>query len=220
MTTALTMVPVINWATNDGAGNGASGSGSTGDGGSGSGGGTGGDAGGGAGDGGTGSGGDGGAGAGNGGGSGASGNGGAGDGKPWYDTRDWSDPALKDFAVKAGYHIGTADEALEKALKGEMNATAKLGKNPASLAELPGEDGKVSDFLKANAAALGVPDNIDNYELTLPDDLPEGMPIDQALMQAIKLGRSTLQFRDMDWQSMPCRITEHIGAVFSDNCGV
>ncbi|MDW3181770.1 hypothetical protein [Roseobacter sp.] len=180
LTTALSAIPVINWAPNDVAGSG------TGDGGSGSGGGTGGDAGGGAGDGGAGGAGDGGAGTGTGGGAGTGGDGGAGDGKPWYDSREWSDPALKDFAVKAGYHNGTADEALEKALKGEMHAAAKLGKDPTKLAELPGDNATVSDFFKNNAAAFGVPDSLDKYELTLPENLPDGVPIDQDMMDAFR----------------------------------
>lgn len=84
--------------------------------------------------------------------------------------------------IKSGYHGGTADEALEKAIKGEMTATAKLGKDPGSLVELPGPDGNALDFLKANGAALGVPDSIDSYELKLPDNLPEGLPIDQLML--------------------------------------
>ncbi|MEO0385895.1 MAG: hypothetical protein AAF234_20365 [Pseudomonadota bacterium] len=106
----------------------------------------------------------------------------AGSDKPWYDTREWSDPTLKEFAVKNGYHSGTADEALEKALKGEMTAAAKLGKDPKSLVELPGEDGSIMDFFKDNGAKMGVPDSIEKYELSLPSDLPEGLPIDQALL--------------------------------------
>lgn len=67
-----------------------------------------------------------------------------------------------------------------------MTAAAKLGKNPNSLVELPGDDGTVSDFLKTNAQAFGVPDSLDKYELKLPENLPEGMPIDQDLMDAFR----------------------------------
>lgn len=189
------MVPVINWAPNDGAGSGgsadATGSGG-GDGGANVGG-----AGAGAGAGGGGASGAGAAGAGaagaaggaadgatGGAGTGGDGSGGAGDGKPWYETRAWKDPALKEFAVRNGYHNGTAEEALEKALKGEMTAAAKLGKNPSRLAELPEEGGSVTDFLKANAKAFGVPDSIDKYQLKVPEGLPEGMPIDQDMLSA------------------------------------
>ncbi len=104
------------------------------------------------------------------------------DDTPWYDKRDWSDPSLKEHVVKSGYHSGTAEEALEKALKGEMTATAKLGKDPKSLVELPGEGKTALDFLKANGAQLGVPETIEKYELALPADLPEGLPVNENMM--------------------------------------
>jgi hypothetical protein len=171
-------MPVINWTPSDEGGAGA------GDGGSGSGDAASGNPGGGSGDGGEGGAGSGGGASGKGGASGAGGDGGAGDGSPWYDSRQWSDPALKDFAIKNGYHKGTADEALEKALKGEMSAASRLGKDPNMIAELPGPDGSAADFLKANASALGVPDSVDDYKLSLPDDLPKDMPIDQPMMDS------------------------------------
>ncbi|MES2667453.1 MAG: hypothetical protein V4712_15245 [Pseudomonadota bacterium] len=102
--------------------------------------------------------------------------------KPWYEERTWSDPTLQQHLIKSGYHNGTSDEALERALKGELTATTKLGRNPATLLDAPKEGQTVNEWMKANAKAFGVPDSLDKYELKLPEGLPEGMPIDTALL--------------------------------------
>lgn len=102
--------------------------------------------------------------------------------KPWYEQRQWADPALQQHLIKSGYHAGTAEEALDKALKGEMAAVGRLGKPPGSLLDAPKEGQSASDWLKANAKTFGVPESIDKYELKLPEGLPKGMPIDDALL--------------------------------------
>jgi hypothetical protein len=121
--------------------------------------------------------------------SGGTGDGGAAAGgqqKPWYDARQWSDPTLRDHLVKSGYHNGTADEALERALRGDLSATAKLGKPPGSLIDAPAADQPITDWLKANGKAFALPDSVEKYELKVPENLPEGTPIDDALMAEYK----------------------------------
>jgi hypothetical protein len=121
--------------------------------------------------------------AGNGGANGSGGQGGAGQSEqPWYETRAWSDPALKEHLLKNGYHSGTAEEALERALKGDAAAQTRLGKPPGSLLDAPKEGQGVTDWLKANAKAFGVPEKLDDYKLALPQNLPEGAPLDETLM--------------------------------------
>ncbi|MES2667923.1 MAG: hypothetical protein V4712_17700 [Pseudomonadota bacterium] len=109
-----------------------------------------------------------------------------GDDKPWYENRQWADDGLKQHLIKSGYHRGTADEALERALKGELHATTRLGKNPATLLDAPAEGQKVTEWLKANAKTFGVPDSADKYEVKLPENLPKAMPMDEALLTEYK----------------------------------
>ncbi|WP_157971222.1 M15 family metallopeptidase domain-containing protein [Pseudogemmobacter bohemicus] len=115
------------------------------------------------------------------GGTGAAG-GGEGGERPWYEGRTWSDPALQQHLIKSGYHKGTAEEALEKALKGEISAVTRLGKNPGQLLDAPAEGQSFGDWLKANGSRFGVPDAVDKYDVKLPDGLPKDMPIDDALL--------------------------------------
>lgn len=118
-----------------------------------------------------------------GGGAGEGGSGAAGGGeKPWYEGRTWSDPALQQHLIKSGYHKGTAEEALEKALKGEISAVTRLGKNPGQLLDAPAEGQSFGDWLKANGSRFGVPDAAEKYEVKLPDGLPKDMPIDEGLL--------------------------------------
>ena len=113
---------------------------------------------------------------------------GGGDGsgdKPWYETMEM-DADLKTYLIKNGYNSGTQEEALAKALKGEQTATAKLGKGADTLMDKPGKDAPLAEFFKANAEVFGVPDSVDEYDLKIPDDLPDGMPIDEALLTSFK----------------------------------
>lgn len=114
------------------------------------------------------------------------GNGGGDQAKPWYETRQWSDPTLRDHLVKSGYHSGTEADALERALRGDLSATAKLGKPAGSLIDAPKADQPISDWLKANGKAFALPDSIEKYELKLPENLPQGTPIDEALLTDFK----------------------------------
>jgi hypothetical protein len=106
--------------------------------------------------------------------------------KAWYDERQWSDPVLRDHLVKSGYHNGTPEEALERALRGDANATAKLGKPAGSLIDAPAADQKITDWFKANGKTFALPDSVDKYDLKVPEGLPEGTPIDDALMAEYK----------------------------------
>ena len=107
---------------------------------------------------------------------------GEGDKKSWYDTHQWSDPKLKDVLVRNGYHKGSPEEALERALKGEATAMSRLGKSPDTLLDKPAEGQDVSEWLKANGAAFGLPDKAEGYELKVPDGLPKNLPIDEGLL--------------------------------------
>ena len=113
-------------------------------------------------------------------------NGGAADQKPWYDQREWSDPALKSHLVAAGYGTGTPEEALEKALRSDVSAQSKLGKPPSQLLEVPTADKPLTDWLKANAKAFGTPDSAEKYDIKLPDNLPEGMPVNADMLDRYK----------------------------------
>ena len=63
-----------------------------------------------------------------------------------------------------------------------MTAAAKLGRDPNTMAQLPGEGTTTLDFLKANGKALGVPDSVDDYKLTVNIELPDGLPIDEDML--------------------------------------
>jgi hypothetical protein len=105
--------------------------------------------------------------------------------KPWYENRAWSDPALREQLIKSGYHKGTADEALERALKGEAAASKKLGKSPESLLDAPAEGQAFTDWLKANGKTFKAPESADGYKIELPE-MPKGMEIDQDMLKGYR----------------------------------
>jgi hypothetical protein len=109
------------------------------------------------------------------------------DTRPWYEQRTWGNEALKNHLVKSGYHMGSPDDALEKALQGELTAATRLGKPASALLDAPGKDQKPSDWLKANARVFGVPEDATAYNLTLPQNLPEGTPLDEAMLAEARM---------------------------------
>ena len=113
-------------------------------------------------------------------------NGGDGDNKPWYETREWTDPALQEQLIKAGYHKGTPEEALEKVLKNEASLTQRLGKPADQFMDKPAEDQALTDYFKSNADVFKVPEKPDGYEITMPEDMPESLPIDENFLGAFK----------------------------------
>ncbi|MFK5997860.1 MAG: hypothetical protein QM492_07100 [Rhodobacterales bacterium] len=104
---------------------------------------------------------------------------------PWYDKMEWKDPALKEALVKAGYHKGTTEEALERSMRHEAALTVKLGKNADALMDAPEKDGDIAAWLKTNSVALGIPEKAEDYDLTMPE-MSNGMEIDDTLLDTFK----------------------------------
>lgn len=98
----------------------------------------------------------------------------------------WGDDALKEKLIADGYHKGTMEDALNKAMKGQIEAAKRLGRDPNSILDAPAEGQDVSEWMKKNGKAFGIPDSVDGYELKLPENLPEGMPVDDKMLNAFK----------------------------------
>lgn len=136
--------------------------------------------------------------------------------KPWYDTVEWSDPKLKDQMIKAGYHKGTASDALEKALHSEMHLSQRLGKDAKALLDAPGADQQLPDWFKANAEKLGVPENAEGYDIKLPENLPEGMPLDDVMLAKFKERAAAQGLPATMAQDSVDFYAETMGAMFTD----
>ncbi len=113
--------------------------------------------------------------------------------------------------MKSGYHKGTADEALEKALKGEVAAVARLGRNPATLLDAPAEGQVFTDWLKSNGQKFGVPDSPDKYDIKLPDNLPKGLPINEKMLSDFKTHAHA--------KGLPPAIVQDAVSFFASNVG-
>ncbi|MEO1606737.1 MAG: hypothetical protein AAFU34_15575 [Pseudomonadota bacterium] len=100
----------------------------------------------------------------------------------WYDEIEWTDPNLKAALVKAGYHTGSIEDALQRTLQHETELMKKLGRPAGALLNAPEEGQTAADFMKANAKVFGLPSEASGYEITAPEGMPEGMQVDDTLL--------------------------------------
>lgn len=82
--------------------------------------------------------------------------------------------------INNGFHKAESPEkALEKVVAAYTNAEKKLGAKADELLRVPAKDADPAEWRKANAAALGIPEDPKGYEYQ-PPELPKGMKWDQA----------------------------------------
>lgn len=92
---------------------------------------------------------------------------------PWYASFD---PADQDWVKAKGLDKGDVAELLPKVAKGYRNAEKLIGKGTDAILERPAQGQSVSEWLKANGGAFGLPEAEDGYAVTKPDDWPADLP--------------------------------------------
>lgn len=95
--------------------------------------------------------------------------------KPWHDSDRFNDDERRWLTAK-GLAISDPVEAAVKLLKGHRAAEQRIGKGLDSIMDRPGKDQPYSEWAKANAAALGLPETIDGYKVEKPADWPKDLP--------------------------------------------
>jgi hypothetical protein len=90
------------------------------------------------------------------------------------------------FVTAKGLAVDDPMAALPKVLDMARNAEKRIGKGLDKIIERPGEGQSYSEWARANAAALGLPEAEDGYAVERPADLPEDIQWNDAMAQAAR----------------------------------
>lgn len=102
----------------------------------------------------------------------------------WWKSPTYTD-AQRDLLTKKGLTKGTPDEVVPKLLDMYAGSQKLLGGDHEKLISKPEDPAKVSEWMRANAEAFGLPDDVDGYALENLD-LPEGVERDSDLEGQVK----------------------------------
>jgi hypothetical protein len=87
----------------------------------------------------------------------------------------------KSFLTPKGLTVDNPMDALPKIIDIASNAEKRIGKGLDNIIEKPGKDQKLSEWMRGNAAALGLPDKEEGYAVEPPDFWPKEAKWDTAL---------------------------------------
>ena len=98
----------------------------------------------------------------------------------WWDSDKFTDAHRTALTAK-GFAADDPIESWPKALDAIIAADRRLGDSPDNLISKPKEGETLADYMRKNAAAFGLPESKDGYEVTAPEDWPKDAPWDTAL---------------------------------------
>lgn len=108
----------------------------------------------------------------------------AGEGAPppaaakWFEGSDALSDDDRKWLTGKGLTVEDPAQAAMKAVKGWQAAEKYIGKGVDKILERPAEGQDWSDWARANAAALGLPESAEAYDLTAPEGWPKDLPWD------------------------------------------
>lgn len=137
----------------------------------------------------------------------------AGDGAPppagakWFEGDALTDEDRTWLTAK-GIPLDDPAAAAVKLAQGHRNAEKYIGKGVDKILERPAEGQDWGDWARANAAALGLPDKAEAYDLSAPESWPKDLPWDTDL---------EAKFRDLAFKSgMPPAMAKATVGIFAE----
>jgi hypothetical protein len=103
----------------------------------------------------------------------------------WFEADTYA-PEEREWLTARGLAVDDPLAVIPKLVKGHRGAEQKLGKGLDSIMDRPGKDQPLPDWLRANAAVLGLPDSEDGYKVDPPEGWPKDMPWDGELEAAAR----------------------------------
>lgn len=98
-------------------------------------------------------------------------------GSPWWQSSAFS-AEEQQWLTARGLTKDDPAEVMPLLVKGHRSAEQRLGKGIDAIMDRPAKDQKIGEWLRANAATLGLPDKEDGYAVQPPRDWPKDLPWD------------------------------------------
>lgn len=106
-------------------------------------------------------------------------------GPRWWEAKDYT-PEEQQWLTAKGLTEDDPTKIIPKLVKGHRSAEQRLGKGIDSIIDKPAKDQKLPDWMRANAANLGLPDKEDGYSVQAPDFWPKEAKWDADLEAAAR----------------------------------
>lgn len=128
-------------------------------------------------------------------------------GAKWFEGDALTDEDRTWLTAK-GIPLDDPAAAAVKLAQGHRNAEKYIGKGVDKILERPAEGQDWGDWARANAAALGLPDKAEAYDLSAPEGWPKDLPWDTDL---------EAKFRDLAFKSgMPPAMAKATVGIFAE----
>lgn len=138
---------------------------------------------------------------------------GSGGGTQWWKD-DRFEGGARDQLEALGLTVDDPIDAIVSLAKMESSAKRKLKADPDSLFSKPAKDQDVAEWRKANAEAFGVPETAEGYELTKPENLPQGVTWDEGLEAKARQLAHDRGWSSGDLQAVTDFYAEHMGGMY------
>lgn len=93
----------------------------------------------------------------------------------WFEAADYS-PEEREWLTAKGLAVEDPAAVLPKLVKGHRSAEQRIGKGLDSIMDRPKEGQSYAEWARANAAALGLPEAEDGYQVERPEGWPKDAP--------------------------------------------
>lgn len=132
-------------------------------------------------------------------------------GPAWWEDKRFAGETRQQLEA-LGLTVEDPLDAVARLSKMERDAKKKFGKSPDQLMDRP-QAGKEAEWIKANAALLGIPEAPDKYELARPEGWPKDAPWDDKLEAAARAKGHELGLSQAQMQGMSALYAEHVAGL-------
>ncbi|AQS46544.1 hypothetical protein BMG03_01055 [Thioclava nitratireducens] len=99
----------------------------------------------------------------------------------WFEDEKMLDAEDREWLKSRGLTLDDPKEAIPKLVRGHRSAEKHIGRGVDKILEKPAEGESYADWAKKNAEALGLPKEIDGYEVAKPENWAKDAPWDTDL---------------------------------------
>lgn len=131
----------------------------------------------------------------------------------WYEAEAFT--PLDPWLTSKGMKVDDPLDALSRAVRVAQGAEKLLGRGVERLIEKPVDGSNVAEWMRANAAVLGLPEAADQYTIDKPE-MPEGVKWDEAFEAAAREIAFEHAIPPAAFQAMVSAYGEKIAGLFGD----